>query len=47
MPKSSGAILLGASMHLGPAGPPGDAGRSKSDPMDFVDGDSRPEGVSW
>ena len=31
-------------MHLGPAGPPGGAGRSKSDPADFVDGVSRPEG---
>src|SRR5581483_11144736 len=42
--KSFGAILLGASMHLGPAGPPGGAGRSKSYPTDFVDGGSRPEG---
>src|SRR6185312_9934054 len=46
MTKSSGAILLGPSMVLGPAGPPGEAGRSKSAPADFVDGDSRPEGVS-
>jgi N-acetyl-gamma-glutamyl-phosphate reductase common form len=38
MTKSSGTILLG------PAGPPGDAGRSKSAPADFVDGGSRPDG---
>ncbi len=31
-------------MGLGPAGPPGDAGRSKSAPADFVDGASRPDG---
>jgi glycyl-tRNA synthetase beta chain len=43
MTKPSGTILLGSSVSLGPAGPPGDAGRSKSAPADFVDGDSRPE----
>ena len=46
MTKSSGMILIGPSVGLGPAGPPGVAERSKSAPADFVDGDSRPEGAS-
>jgi len=46
MTKSFATISLGASMRLGPSGPPADAGRSKSAPTDFVDGDSRPDGVS-
>ncbi|MGH8298682.1 MAG: hypothetical protein ACRES6_05290 [Steroidobacteraceae bacterium] len=38
--------LVRKSMGLGPAGPPGEAGRSKSAPADFVDGGSRPDRVS-
>jgi len=46
MTKSSGTILLGASMRLGPTGPPGGAGRSKSAPTDFVDdAQRRPAGL--